>query len=284
MKQVSYTKNNQPTLYLVATPIGNMGEVNQRMIDTLNQVALILCEDTRVSGKLLKSLGIQKTLKSYHLHNEYALANEIIEQIKELKAVALISDAGYPLLSDPGQTLVEKAIENDINIVVVNGGNALIPALLNSGFKTLPFTFVGFLAHKSRQAKAELTQYQKYHHTIILYEAVHRLARTLRLILEVFGDVNISISREITKVNEEVIYGSVKEILLQDLTLKGELVIVIDNDNASQAKKVIDDELIISEVESLVLANTSKKDAIKEVSKRYGLEKNYVYTLFHKKK
>lgn len=283
MKQVSYAKNKQPTLYLVATPIGNMGEVSQRMIETLNLVNLILCEDTRVSGKLLQSLGIKKTLKSYHLHNEYELADEIIEQIKELKEVALISDAGYPLLSDPGETLVQKAIENDINIVVVNGGNALIPALLNSGFKTLPFTFVGFLAHKSTQAKSELAQYQTYHHTIILYEAVHRLARTLRLILEVFGDVNISISREITKVNEEVIYGSVQEILLKDLTLKGELVIVIDN-SASQEQKVIDDELIISEVESLIAANNSKKDAIKEVSKRYGLEKNYVYTLFHKKK
>lgn len=283
MKKVSYTKNKQPTLYLVATPIGNLSEVNDRMIETLNKVSLILCEDTRVSAKLLKKLDIHQKLKSYHLHNEYELLDEVIQEIIELKEVALISDAGYPLLSDPGQMLVERAIASDINIVVINGANAVIPALLNSGFKTLPFTFVGFLSHKNKQALEELNQYQGYHHTIIMYEAIHRLQRTLKLIMDVFGNVNISISREITKANEEVIYGNVNELLLSDLTLKGELVIVIDN-SAQKEKTVVDDNFIISAVNELIATNTSKKNAIKEVSKRYGLEKNYVYDLIHKKK
>jgi 16S rRNA (cytidine1402-2'-O)-methyltransferase len=283
MKQVSYTKNNKPTLYLVATPIGNLQEINPRMVETLNKVALILCEDTRVSGKLLQEIGVHKPLKSYHLHNEYELLDEVIADINKLHDIALISDAGYPLISDPGYLLVQQALAHDINIVVVNGSNALLPALLNSGFNTTPFTFVGFLSHKSQQAKEELTKYQSYQHTIIIYEAIHRLQRTLRLIMEVLGDVPIAISRELTKRNEEVTYGKVSEVLARDLTLKGELVIVVDNSTAHE-KTPIDDDTIIEAIEALIATNTSKKDAIKEISKRYGLEKNYVYDLFHKKK
>lgn len=285
MKRFKYYSNELPTIYLVSTPIGNLGEMNQRAIDTLKSVDYIYCEDTRVSSKLLAAFNIKdKKLESFYLHNEYDKSLEVINKVKEVKQVALISDAGYPLISDPGQYLVQLAIEHDVNIVVVNGANALLPALINSGFKTIPFTFIGFLSHKSSEATKELMQYQNYQHTLVMYESIHRYKKTLNIILEVLGDVNICISKELTKINEEHIYGLVSQLLTADLDLKGELVISIDNSSAKVSEQqVIDDQFILDAVNALIEQNVSKKNAIKDIAKKYGLEKNYVYGLVHKK-
>lgn len=284
MNRVKYLENKQPTIYLLATPIGNLKEINPRFIETLNEVESVLCEDTRVSQKLLNHLGIKKTLIAFHEHNEYDQLNMVLELVEKEKKIALISDAGYPLLSDPGQLLVKKALENDINVVVVNGSNALLPALLSSGFSSIPFTFIGFLPHKSSEALKVLEKYQSYYHTIVMYEAIHRLNKTLVLIHEVFGDIEVSISRELTKLNEEHIYGRVSELINAELELKGELVICLNNVENAKKTEIISDDDIIEMVLELVAENVSRKDAIKQVSKKHGLEKNYVYDLVHNKK
>jgi len=283
MKTFKYYYNDLPTIFVVSTPIGNLTEMNQRAIDTLTMVNDIYCEDTRVTAKLLNAFDIKgKNLVSYHLHNEYDKTQEVLDKVKEVKHIALVSDAGYPLISDPGQHLIQAAIEQDINVVVINGANALLPALINSGFKTIPFTFIGFLDHNQKQAKKELSQYKDYSHTLVLYESVHRYKKTLNTILEVLGDVSVCISRELTKINEEHIYGSASQLLNEDLDLKGELVISIDNTNTIENTQ-ISDETLIEQVNLLVAQNTSKKNAIKEIAKKYGKEKNYVYDLVHKK-
>jgi len=284
MKRFKYYTNELPTIYLVSTPIGNLKEMNPRGLDILKQVQDIYCEDTRVTAKLLHAFDIKgKNLVSYHLHNEYDKTQEVLDKVKEVKSIAIVSDAGYPVLSDPGQHLVAQAIQENVNIVVVNGANALLPALITSSFKTIPFTFIGFLSHNSNDSKKELSAYKDYKHTLVLYESIHRYKKTLNTILEVLGDVPLCISRELTKINEEHIYGNVSELLQADLDLKGELVISIDNTSQSLNNQAITDDDLIQAVEALVAQNISKKNAIKEVSKKYGKEKNYVYDLIHKK-
>lgn len=283
MKRVKYKENNEPIIYIVATPIGNLSEINERLITTLNEVTYIFCEDTRVTSKLLNHLNIKdKKLESYHLHNEFDKLDRVIECVKNNGSIALVSDAGYPLISDPGEKLVSEALNNNINIVVINGSNAVLPALINSGFNTVPFTFIGFIPNKKNDAINYLNEFKEYKHSIILYESIHHLTMTLKSILDVFGNVPLAISRELTKLNEEHLYGSVEEFIYEDLILKGELVIVIDNSKASE-EVIIDDVFIINEVNKLLASRMSKKDAIKKVSKQFGIEKNYVYDLVHNK-
>lgn len=284
MKSNSYTKNSQPRLYVVATPIGNLSEMSPRALDTLQKVKTILCEDTRVSSKLLSHFNIkEKNLISYHKENEYDKKDRIIDIIKEEHEVVLISDAGYPLLSDPGSILVKELINLNINIIVINGSNALLPSLINSGFDMTPFTFIGFLNHKASESKNQLEGFSNYNHTLVLYESVHRIKQTLNNILNVFGDVPLAISREITKLNEEIIRGKVSSLINEIDTLKGELVIVIDN-SSSLKQEVISDVVILDRVKLYISSNISKKDSIKRVSKELGIEKNYVYNLVHENK
>ena len=283
MKSVSYTKNNHPNLYIMATPIGNLAEINQRLVECLEKVTTILCEDTRVSLKLLNYLNVKgKKMIAYHKHNEYDKLAAMIALIKKEHEVALLSDAGYPLLSDPGYLLVKECLEQDINIIVVNGSNALLPALINSGLPTIPFTFIGFLPKKSTEALQVLATYREYRHTLVLYESIHNLNKTLLHIKKTFGEVNVSLAREITKINEEHIYAGISELITADLSLKGELVICIDN-RSSDDFNPLDKTMILKEVNDLLAHKVSKKDAIKKVSKKFGLEKNYVYDLVHKK-
>lgn len=282
MKRIKVNENNQPTIYLVATPIGNLNEISKRAVDTLNEVNYIFCEDTRVSSKLLHHLGIKdKRLSSYHLHNEKEKLDYLIETVLKEGKIALISDAGYPLLSDPGEMLIKKAKELDINVITINGSNALIPALLSSGFSTKPFLFLGFLASKSKDAMEELSEYKNFKQTIILYESIHRLNKTLRVIIDTLGNVDVAIIREITKLNEEHIFGQASQLLEANLDLKGELVIIIDNTQVSE-QVILDDDAILEIVNNEINNGLSKKDAIKKISKKTGLEKNYVYNLVHK--
>jgi len=222
--------HNEPTLlYLIPTPIGNLADITYRAVDILKQVDLILAEDTRTSGILLKKYEISNRLKSFHIHNEHKVVSSIIEKLLAGTVIALISDAGTPGISDPGYLLVREALKNNINMEVLPGPTAFVPALVKSGFATDRFIFEGFLpVKKGRSSKIiELAVEQR---TIILYESPHRLLKTLEQLKAAFGsDRQISVSRELTKIHEETKNGNIAEAIeyFSLKVVKGEIVIVI---------------------------------------------------------
>ena len=216
-------------LFIVPTPIGNLGDITFRAIDTLKSVDLILAEDTRISQKLLKHYNIENTVESYHMHNEHKKLMSIIEKLNSGVEIALISDAGTPGISDPGFLLTRECIRNNIEIECLPGATALIPALINSGLPSDKFLFEGFLPAKKGRTKRlnELSQENK---TIILYESPHRVLKTLNDLSSCYNEeTNISISREITKIHEETFRGTIKESVeyFNKKKLKGEFVIVL---------------------------------------------------------
>lgn len=217
-------------LYIVPTPIGNLEDITLRAIRVLREVDLILCEDTRTSKVLLNHYEISTPLRSYHIHNEHEILSEIIDKLRAGLRIALISDAGTPAISDPGFLLVREAIKNDIEIITLPGPTAFVPALINSGLAMDRFCFEGFLPHK----KGRLTRLQKLveeERTIILYESPHRLIKTLTQLAEHLGEERAaSVSREITKMFEENIRGSLKELIqhFESKPIKGEIVICIE--------------------------------------------------------
>jgi len=222
--------NNEKTLlYLVPTPIGNLTDITYRAVAILKQVDLILAEDTRTSGILLKKYEIRNKLKSFHIHNEHKVVSSIIEKLLTGMEIALISDAGTPGISDPGYLLVREALNNNINIEVLPGPTAFVPALVKSGFATDRFVFEGFLPVKKGR-NSRILELAKEHRTIILYESPHRLLKTLEQLKETFGsDRQISLSRELTKIHEETINGTIVEVMeyFSAKGVKGEIVIVI---------------------------------------------------------
>ena len=217
------------TLYIVSTPIGNMEDITLRALRILKEVDLIAAEDTRLTGLLLKHFGIQAPLTSYFEGNELKKKEFILAKLKEGKKVALVSDAGTPGVSDPGFRLIQLAIENQLPIVPIPGSSAVITALSVSGLPTDAFLFKGFLPHKSKKRRDLLKELENVRETIIFYESPHRISETLSDILEILGDREIVLTRELTKVYEEIIRGKVSEILNQvgDRTLKGEITLVI---------------------------------------------------------
>ena len=218
-------------LYLVPTPIGNLKDITLRSIEILESVSLILSEDTRTTGKLLSHLNIKKPLKAYHAHNEHQSLDYFIKLIKENESVALVSDAGTPAISDPGFLIVKACVEQGIKVESLPGPTAFVPALLLSGLPCDKFFFEGFLPHKKGRIK-RLEWLKALKQTIILYESPHRISKCVDQLLEVFGpDHQMSISREITKLYEETIRGTIQEVheqLSQRDKLKGEIVVVVD--------------------------------------------------------
>ena len=220
-------------LYLVPTPIGNLGDITYRAVEILNSVDLILAEDTRTSGKLLKKYDIKAKLKSFHIHNEHKTLASIIEQLNTGVIMALISDAGTPGISDPGYLLVKEALAAGVNIEALPGATAFVPALVKSGFPTDRFVFEGFLPHKKGR-QTRLKGLIEESRTIIFYESPHRLIKLLGQLGENFGlETQISVSRELTKLHEETINGTVAEVLAYyaEHTIKGELVVVVAGNN-----------------------------------------------------
>jgi len=216
-------------LFLVPTPIGNLGDITYRAVEILKTVDLILAEDTRTSGKLLKKYDIQAKLKSFHIHNEHKTITSIIDQLNNGVIMALVSDAGTPGISDPGYLLVKEALASGISIEALPGATAFVPALIKSGFPTDRFVFEGFLPHKKGR-QTRLKGLADESRTIIFYESPHRLLKFLGQIAETFGsDKQISVSRELTKLYEETITGSVTEVIeyYAERTIKGELVVVV---------------------------------------------------------
>ena len=218
------------SLYIVPTPIGNLGDITLRALEVLKSVTLVLAEDTRTSGNLLKHYDISTPLRSYHMHNEHRILNQLVARIKAGETMALVSDAGTPGISDPGFLLIRECIQEGIEVNCLPGATALIPALVNSGFPTDRFVFEGFLPlKKGRQTRLQLLSEES--RTLVFYESPHKLLRTLSQFVEFFGeDRQISVSRELTKMYEETLRGTATEILahFESNPPKGELVLVVE--------------------------------------------------------
>ncbi len=273
MQRQKSFQNERATLYLVATPIGNLSEFSPRAISTLKEVDYIACEDTRVTKTLLERFLIKGKLLAYHNFNERESSEGLIALLKEGHDIALLSDAGYPLVSDPGFDIVNKTIANGFNVVTISGPSAGLHALIASGMDVRHYLFYGFLNERTSKAKSELESLMTFPYTMIFYEAPHRITDTLKLMYEVLGDRKVCIARELTKIHEEYIRGTLKEVLTLD-DLKGEIVIIVEGDNK---EKVIDYSAINILIEEMIKEGVSTKDAIKEVSKVHGLSKNEVY-------
>ena len=275
-------ENNHPCLYLVATPIGNLEEITYRAIRILKEVDYIGAEDTRNTVKLLNYYNIKTKLISHHEHNIIHSIPKIINLLLEGNNISLVSDAGYPAISDPGFELVKEAIANEINVIPISGANACLDALVVSGIVPQPFIFYGFLDHQDKKKKKELENLKKYQETLVLYESPHRIAKTLKLMLEIFGDREIALCREITKKYEEIIRGKISEVLNIIDELKGEMVIVVSG-NVNVIEEHIFEQTIVEHVNDYVAKGMSVKDSIKEVAKLRNIKKNEVYAAYHKK-
>lgn len=271
-------ENGQATLYLVPTPIGNLSEMSPRAVEVLNSVDVIACEDTRTSGTLLKHFEIHARLIAYHNFNEESSAKGIVALLEEGKNVALISDAGYPLINDPGQRVVSDVVEHGFNVVPVSGPSAFLNALVASGLVAQPFLFVGFLPQGNGERKKKLMEYRDYPMTMIFYEAPHRIDRMLESCLEVLGDRKCTLARELTKKHEEFIRGTISEVLSVVEQIRGEMVIVVEGKQKSQQDE-LSEEQILSMVNGYLGEGMSTKDAIKATVKATGLSKNVVYDL-----
>ena len=270
-------------LYLVATPIGNLEDITIRALNVLKEVDLIAAEDTRHTLGLLNHFEISKPLISYYKQNEKIKSEILIEKLHSGKNIAIVSDAGTPGISDPGEEIVKCAIENNIEIVPIPGACALINALIASGFPTKEFCFIGFLSTIKKEKREKLTELKNETKTIILYEAPHRLSDTLKDILEELGDRNIVIARELTKIHEEFIRGTISQVLEKGINNKGEFVILIEGSNVSKKEleilnlneKILEEHYKFYEEKGL-----DKKEIIKQIAKDRKVSKNEIYQYF----
>lgn len=264
------------TLYIVATPIGNLEDITLRALRVIKEVDLIAAEDTRHSLKLLNHYGISKPLISYWGAREKTKAEEVMERLRAGRSVALISDAGTPGISDPGSVLIRKAIEEEMNIVpVVGPSSALIAGLSISGLPTKEFTFIGFLPAKQGRRRKVLDDISTEPRTLVFYEAPHRLIETLTDMEEVFGNRDVAVIKELTKMHEEVLRGSLKEVqaLLMQKTIAGEYIIVVDGRKTEPAST----QEAVGEVKSLIKKGRGRKEAVRTVAGQYGLSKKELY-------
>ncbi|MEE3343509.1 MAG: 16S rRNA (cytidine(1402)-2'-O)-methyltransferase [Bacilli bacterium] len=278
MWQKSFDGSN--LLYLISTPIGNLGDITLRSIDILNEVDIIFSEDTRVTKLLLNHLHINKKLVSLHDHNEDIVKDKVLEYLNNGYNVGLVSDRGTPIISDPGYKTVKYVVDNGFNVVALPGANAFVPALISSGIEPLPFTFYGFLDSKSSKRKKELDKLKEITNTIIFYEAPHRIKDTICDMLDIFGDRNVSLSREISKKYESIYRGSISNLISSLDNIKGEFVIVVEG--AKVDNNNIDNVELIQQVDFYIDNGLSKKDAIKLVANINKISKNDVYNLYHK--
>lgn len=269
-------------LYIVATPIGNLEDITLRAINILKAVDIIIAEDTRHSLKLLNHLEISKPLISYHRHNEEDKTESILEKIEEGKNIALISDAGTPVISDPGEFIVKEAIEREISIIPVPGACAIITALMAAGVDTRNFTFYGFLSLNKKIRIKELEQIKNNINTVILYEAPHKIKNTLQDLENYVEGRKIVLARELTKIHEEFIRGSIKEIKDKLQNPKGEYVIIIDkNENTNENEENELNKLSIEEhYKYYEKKGLDKKEIIKKIAKDRQVAKNEIYKEF----
>ena len=277
----SFVDSKLGKLYLVATPIGNLEEITTRATATLASVDLVACEDTRVSGKLIKHLGLEKPLIACHEHNEFTVSKQLVEKLIQGQSIAYVSDAGYPGISDPGQRLVQAALLEDIQVIVISGPSAVFNALVASGLDTTRFYFHGFLRQKEAARLDEIKDLYRRPETLIFYEAPHRIDTTLRNLLDVLGNRKACIARELTKIHEEYIEGTLQELTeIDPTTLKGEMVVMVEGNKDEFGIKLSEEE-IRKLVDSMTATGISMKDAIRQVSDMTKMAKNYIYKVVH---
>ena len=272
-------KNDPPgTLYLVATPIGNLADITHRAIDVLNKVSLIACEDTRHTRKLLQHYGIPTRTISYHEHNEQERARQVIELLREGKDVAVVSDAGTPAISDPGFRLVRAAIENALTVVPVPGPSAVVAALIAAGLPTDEFFFAGFLPARSNARRTKLAQLTSVPATLIFYEAPHRLAETLKDALETLGEREAVVARELTKLHEELRRGRLSELAehYSNEEPRGEIVLLIDRTVLETADNT-DHQSISTLVDQFERDGLDHRAALKKAARELRLSRAEAY-------
>ena len=276
MSQKSYDES--ASLYLIPTPIGNLDDITVRALKTLETVDFILCEDTRETGKLLSKYNIKKKLVSCHEFNEDKIKSNVVDELSKGMNIGLVTDQGTPIISDPGYIIAREVIRCGYNVISLPGATAFVPALTSSGISPSPFLFYGFLNAKNSKQKSELETLKNLTYTMIFYESVHRIKDTLSNMLEVFGDRNISINREISKIHEEICRGKISELIDLVDEMKGEFVIIVEGNN-----DVVDysSMSIIDHVKVYVDDGMSEKDAIKLVAKERNVAKSIIYKEYH---
>ncbi|MBE3553665.1 MAG: 16S rRNA (cytidine(1402)-2'-O)-methyltransferase [Thermicanus sp.] len=284
----SFASEQGGVLYLVGTPIGNLQDMTERAIRTLKEVDLIAAEDTRVTRKLLSHFDIHTPLISYHQHSNKGRKEALLQQLKEGKQIALVSDAGLPGISDPGQELVEAAVREEIQVTPIPGANAAISALIASGLPTQPFLFIGFLPRNRKERMEELERWKEVKATLLFYESPHRVKSTLKDMTEILGERKAVLARELTKRHEEWIRGSLTQISswLDGEEIKGEITLVVEGAAEEESPENInwwDGVSIEDHVEIWVQRGMDRKQAILTVAKERKISKREVYQAIHVK-
>ena len=270
--------DNNKVLYIVGTPIGNMGDMSPRAVETLEKVDFIAAEDTRVTVKLLNHFGVKKPMVSYFEHNKHDKGDKIIDRILAGETCAVVTDAGMPCISDPGEDLVRQCEEAGIRTVVVPGPSAVISALAVSGLETGRFTFEGFISVNKKSRAEHLESLRGEKRTMIFYEAPHKLPNTLADLYANFGDRRLTIARELTKLHEEIIRTTTKEAAEKYTAdpLKGEIVLILEGKKADEKSEITIEEAV-AYAERLIEGGMRPTDAAKEAAAMAGLKKNDIY-------
>lgn len=276
MWQSSY--DNTPSLYVVPTPIGNLDDMTFRAIKVLQMVDIVFSEDTRVTLQLLNHFNVHKKIIHMDDHNENEVKDDVLKYLRDGKNVAIVTDRGTPIISDPGYKTVKYLRENGYNVIALPGATAFVPALVASGISSEHFVFYGFLSSKEKKMHDELEMLKNYEYTLVFYESPHRIMRTLNMMLKIFGDRLISISREISKVHESIFVGKISEAI-NSIDVKGEFVIVVESarDDASNDMSIVDN------VDMYIRSGLSSMDAIKRVARERKVNKNEVYKAYHER-
>ena len=279
MIQRSY--DDSASLYLIPTPIGNLDDITIRALNTIKQVDVLLCEDTRDTGLLLKKYDIRQNLISCHEYNEDKIIAKVLKYLEKSQNVGLVTDQGSPIISDPGYIISRAVIDAGYNVISLPGATAFVPALSMSGIEPYPFLFYGFLNAKDSKQKSELKSLKDLKYTLIFYESVHRMEKTLKNMLEVLGDRNIAVCREISKIHEEICRDKISNVVQLVSQMKGEFVIVVEG---NKEKTDYNDLDIVEHVKLYADDGMSEKEAIKLVAKERNVAKSVIYNEYHNRK
>ena len=278
---IQHSYDDSASLYLIPTPIGNLDDITIRALNNLKQVDVLLCEDTRDTGLLLKKYDIKQKLVSCHEYNEDKMIEKVVDYLKKGLNVGLVTDQGSPIISDPGYIISRAIIDAGYNVISLPGATAFVPALSMSGIEPSPFLFYGFLNAKDSKQKSELMSLKDLKYTLIFYESVHRMEKTLKNMLEVLGDRNIAICREISKIHEEVCRDKISNVLQIVSQMKGEFVIVVEGNKEKVDYNSLD---VVEHVKLYTEDGMSEKEAIKLVAKERNVAKSVIYNEYHNRK
>ncbi|MCF6515665.1 16S rRNA (cytidine(1402)-2'-O)-methyltransferase [Lactobacillus sp. S2-2] len=283
--QKSFQTSENGKLYLVPTPIGNLKDMSIRSIEVLKEVDLIAAEDTRNTQKILNHFEIETKKTSFHEHNKETKINTLIDILKNGESIAQVSDAGMPSISDPGHELVEACIKNNISVISIPGATAGLSSLIASGIAPQPNLFYGFLPRKISEQKNSLNEVKDFPFTIIFYEAPHRLKKTLKSMVEILGDREIVLAREVTKKYEEYLRGTIHEMInwFEENEVRGEFVLLVSGNSNPQSNE--DDPLvdlaIDKQVQFLIDKGEKTNEAIKKIAKKNEIKRQEVYNIYH---